>query len=255
MTRARRPVARTRAVGVVVPVRNEERLLASALGAIDLAFSRLDPWGLDCRTVIVLNGCTDGSAAIARRWAVELAERGGPHRSVVLQSVSAGVGIARAAGCAALLRRWRNLDPHGIWLSSTDADSRVPPTWLAAQIEAHERGVDLWTGRVEVDDWSPYHEETASLWSEVYDRERTPVHGASLGCNAHEYLSVGGFRSLETGEDRALYESMVARGARMHQDGEVKVITSARREARAPDGFSGALAAIDDDVGGRALIV
>jgi hypothetical protein len=235
-------------------VHNEERLLAAALGAIDLAFSPLDPCGIDCRVAIVLDGCTDDSAAIAARWASELAERGGPHRSLVLQSPSAGVGIARAAGCAALLRGWRNLDPRGIWLSSTDADSRVPPTWLAAQIEAHERGADLWMGRVEVEDWSQYQEETASLWSTIYDRERTPVHGANLGCNAYEYLSVGGFRSLETGEDRALYESLVARGARMHQDGEVKVISSARRQARAPAGFSGALAAIDDDVGGRALI-
>jgi glycosyltransferase involved in cell wall biosynthesis len=244
-----RQVVRTKAIGVVVPVHNEERLLASALAAIDDSFSRMDSRGIRLLTAIVLDGCTDDSAAIARRWTTELARRVGAPRSLVVHGSRAGVGHARSAGCAALLRRWRDLDPRGIWLASTDADSQVPPSWLSAQVEAHERGIDLWAGRVAVEDWSDHDEATASRWSEAYDAESAPIHGASLGVNAHTYLSVGGFGSLVTGEDRALYEAVVAVGANVHEDDDVKVITSGRRHARAPSGFSDALTNFND--GGR----
>ena len=56
---------RTRAVGVVVPVHNEEEHLGCALAAIDRAFSEVMHMGIECRTAIVLDGCSDGSATIA----------------------------------------------------------------------------------------------------------------------------------------------------------------------------------------------
>jgi hypothetical protein len=152
------------------------------------------------------------------------------------------------------LRRWRHLHPSGVWLASTDADSQVPSAWLRTQVEAHERGIDLWTGRVAVEDWSDYDDATASRWKAAYDAERDPIHGASLGVNARTYLSVGGFASLTTGEDRALYDAIVATGADVHHDDEVRVITSGRRQARAPAGFSDALITFHEDVRNGALI-
>ena len=233
---------RTKAVGVLVPVHNEEELLGSALAAIERAFSEVMHRGIECRTAIVLDGCCDQSATIARRWARSLARLEAPHRSaLVLRCRSAGVGEARRLGAAALLRKWRALNPGNIWLATTDADSRVPPGWLAAQLAAHEFGADLWTGRVTVEDWSPYEEETARLWNEAYDAEQVPVHGASLGFNAQMYLDAGGFASLGTGEDRALHQAILAVGGRACEDMELRVITSGRRMARAPQGFAHAL--------------
>jgi glycosyltransferase involved in cell wall biosynthesis len=243
---------RTKAVGIVVPVHNEERLLEPALAAIDEAVS-LVPSGVACLTALVLNGCTDDSASIARRWARDLEQRQGRHRSSVLRCRSAGVGSARRAGCSLVLRKWRHLDPGGMWLATTDADSRVPPSWLTTQLEAHERGFDLWSGRVAVEDWSLYHEETATRWNEVYAAESAPIHGANLGFNAQAYRSVGGFRLLLTGEDRALYDAIVASGAPACRDDTVRVLTSSRRHARAPAGFAHALTTFDDDVRGTEL--
>ena len=242
-------VVRTKAVGVVVPVHNEEELLGPALGAIECAFSEVMHRGIEGRTAIVLDGCSDNSATIARHWARSLARLKVPHQSVVvLPRRSTGVGEARRLGAAALLRKWRRLSPRNIWLATTDADSRVPPAWLSAQVAAHECGADVWTGRVTVEDWSPYAERTARLWNEAYDAERMPIHGASLGFNAQMYLEAGGFASLGTGEDRALHEAILAAGGCALEDMELRVITSGRRRARAPLGFAHALTSFDDDV-------
>ena len=106
-------VVRTKAVGVVVPVHNEEELLGPALGAIECAFSEVMHRGIEGRTAIVLDGCSDNSATIARHWARSLARRKVPHQSVVvLPRRAACVGEARRLGAAALLRKWRRLSPR-----------------------------------------------------------------------------------------------------------------------------------------------
>jgi hypothetical protein len=239
---------RTKAVGVVMPVHNEEELLGPALGALELAFSEVMHGGIECRTAVVLDGCSDDSASIARHWTRSLNRLEGPHRSVVLRGPSTGVGEARKSGVATLLRKWRTLSPRNIWLATTDADSRVPSGWLAAQLEAHEFGADVWTGRVTVEDWAPYGEGTAQLWNEAYDAEQLPIHGASLGFNAQMYLDAGGFASLDTGEDRALHQAILAAGGRALEDMELRVITSGRTLARAPLGFAHALSSFYESV-------
>jgi glycosyltransferase involved in cell wall biosynthesis len=241
-------VVRTAAVGVVVPVHNEEELLRPALAAIARACSEVTERGIECRTAVVLDGCSDGSEAIARRWTRSLARLEGPHRSVVLRGHSTGVGAARRLGAATLLRKWRTRDPRNIWLATTDADSRVPREWLVAQVAAHEVGADVWTGRVAVEDWSPYGATTALRWNEAYDGEAVPVHGASLGFNARMYLDVGGFAALHTGEDRALHQAILDAGGRACHDMDLRVTTSGRRQARAPLGFAHALSSFDEDL-------
>jgi hypothetical protein len=236
---------RTAAVGVVLPVHNEEDLLADALEAIDHAFDHIVHLGTACRTVIVLDACSDASAMITRRWVRELRRRGGPHDAVVARSRSASVGPARRAGASALLRAWSRTDPRHIWLATTDADSRVPERWLVAQMAAHEGGADVWAGRVEVEDWANFRPGTAVTWQASYDREVVPVHGASLGFNAQMYLNAGGFTAVKTGEDRALYRAIVDGGGAACADVEVRVVTSGRRQARAPMGFAAVLTALD----------
>jgi glycosyltransferase involved in cell wall biosynthesis len=246
--------ARTAAVGVIVPVHNEEELLGAALGAIARAVTEVTDRGIECWTAIVLDGCSDGSEAIARHWTRSLNRLKGRHRCVVLRCQATGVGGARRLGASALLRKWRARDPGRIWLATTDADSRVPPEWLVAQLAAHEADADVWTGRVVVDDWSPYGELTAFLWNHAYDDEELPVHGASLGFNAQMYLNAGGFAALRTGEDRALHHAILDVGGCAHHDMELRVITSGRRQARAPLGFAHALSSFDEDLRNGELI-
>ncbi|MGH3167662.1 MAG: glycosyltransferase, partial [Trebonia sp.] len=96
-------------------------------------------------------------------------------------------------------------------------------------------------------DWSGHPARVRTLFRKRYGAgeaagEHSNVHGANLGFRAAAYLRAGGFPHVPTGEDHALVASLTAAGSRVLRTGTMPVVTSARREARAPDGFSGYLA-------------
>lgn len=241
MRRSRVPLARTSALGAVVPVHNEQELLGQSLAALTKAFNQLARRDVRRGLVVVLDACSDASDEIVRRWRDGLGRPCGGLEVAVINETSYNVGRARALGCATLLDRWSGIDPSRIWLATTDADSEVPQDWLVNQLEQHEAGVDHWFGRVAVADWSPHRDETKLRWELEYAREARPIHGANLGFNAAAYLAVGGFASVETCEDRRLHEALVALGAPAYFDATTHVVTSSRRRGRAPHGFANAL--------------
>ena len=233
--------ARTLAVGVVVPVHNEQELLGDALAALYRAFEQLSRWKPSLRAVVVLDECSDLSEELSKEWQRILARNQSLLEVTVVSCAAKNVGIARELGCRVLLAEWPRIERARIWMATTDADSRVPKDWLTAQVAQHELGVDYWSGRVSVADWSERLGETKQRWQNEYDREDQPVHGANMGFNAAVYLSEGGFEPLETGEDRALHNALIAHGACTYFDSVLPVVTSARRRARAPLGFAHAL--------------
>jgi glycosyltransferase involved in cell wall biosynthesis len=216
-------------VGVVVPAHDEQDLLGGCLDAL----ARAARWVSDraaVRTLVVLDACRDRSAEVARA-----------HGVATLVIADRCVGRARDAGCAALL------DGPGArpgWLATTDADSRVPPDWLLAQLEARARPADARVGAVYVEDWSEQSPAAAHWFSDVYDDAGDPhphVHGANLGVRAEAYRACGGFHGLATGEDVALVDALDAGGFRVHRTRRSPVLTSGRRIARAQGGFAGRL--------------
>jgi hypothetical protein len=66
--------------------------------------------------------------------------------------------------------------------------------------------------------------------------------------DAATYHRLGGFPTVRTGEDRGLVARALTAGARIHHDSTVKVVTSARRDARAPAGFAHALSVFEERV-------
>lgn len=240
---------RTLAVGVVIPVHNEEELLDAALTSLVRAFAELSGWGLQLRAVIVLDSCVDESARVAKHWMHQLRRRHRSLKATIVRSSHHNVGLARQLGCSSLLERWADVDQARIWLATTDADSRVPQDWLRTQVLHHEAGVDAWCGRVSVVDWSNHLVETATLWQSAYEAEPQPVHGTSLGFNAEMYCAAGGFRALHSGEDRALRRDLANIGAVVYYDSSLRVQTSGRRQARAPLGFAHALNVIESSLG------
>jgi len=238
-------LTRTRAVGVVVPVHNEEELLGLALSSLEEALLALRRWKLEIGVAVVLDSCSDASGQVVEDWMEQIHRRRRSPMVLVLKCEARNVGVARGLGCAALLDRWSHLDVRDIWLATTDGDSRVPKEWLTTQVIEHETGADLWTGRVAVSDWSSYRRETGEKWQALYDAEENPIHGTSLGFNASIYLDVGGFPSLETSEDRELHRLLIASGAQSRHDSSLHVLTSARRNARAPRGFAHSLELVD----------
>jgi glycosyltransferase involved in cell wall biosynthesis len=226
------------AVGVIVPAHNEAAVLSDCLRAIDEALGALDG-KVQSLAVVVLDACSDGSERIAKRWARETSRR-------VLKVDFRNVGRARAAGMAHALDAFAAHERSRIWLTTTDADSIVPPTWLDEQTRLASQGAHAVAGSIRVDDWSDYPPHVGARFAEFYepagsDDTHRHVHGANLGIRADAYVNAGGFAPLATGEDHALWGAL--HPAARVSSRRIVVTTSARKRGRAPRGFSAFLAA------------
>lgn len=210
-------------IGIVVPVHNEEACLEDCLEALLKAVGHPRLGGETVRVVMVLDACRDGSAAIARRYPVTVLEVAGPN-----------VGVARHAGAQWLLARGAR------WLAFTDADSRVSDDWLASQCSV---GSDVVCGGIRLAEW----ERLPVAWRQrylAYDHGVQRIYGANLGVCALAYQAVGGFRPLRCHEDVQLVRALQAGGYRIAWDCTARVTTSAREEARAPEGFGALMRAL-----------
>lgn len=222
---------RVDAVAVVIPARNEEELLPGCLDAVARAVEELRRTypGLPCRTFVVLDACRDQSAAVVAG-----------RRDTTAVTVEAGVvGVARAAGVRAAAGWAEAAGSTAPWVAGTDADTVVPPHWLATQVALAGGGVDLVVGTVEprADDLSP---AVVAAWRARHTLAdgHAHVHGANLGFSLDAYDAVGGFAPLPTHEDVELVRSIRASGRAWVASGAIPVTTSGRRVARAPDGFA-----------------
>jgi glycosyltransferase involved in cell wall biosynthesis len=227
-----------RALGVVVPAHTEQDRLPSCLASLRRA-ARAVP-GTPVHLIVVADASRDRTDQVARR--------GG---AVVITTAARSVGAARAAGVREVLRRTAHLDPADVWLATTDADTLVPACWLHQQVRYASQGWDAVVGTIQVADWSGYPPRTRSLFRERYEgiegaaAKHSHVHGANLGFRASAYLSAGGFPALPTAEDHALVAALTAGGSRVLRTRALPVVTSARRESRAPDGFSDYLVGLE----------
>jgi hypothetical protein len=247
---------RARSIGIVLPVHDEEVLLGAALAALESAVDQVAA-DIPCHTVLVFDQCRDRSPNIATIWRRNLRTHRRHHLVTEIEISAANVGSARRTGCAAVLAAAARsgIPPGSIWLATTDADSTVPQHWLSTQLARHDAGADVWSGTVAVHDWTGWRDSTAAEWHRQYEAELEPAHGASLGFNGQVYLSVGQFEHLASGEDRSFLRAASAYGAHCCFDRSAPVVTSARLNARAPDGFSEALWRIEEQVGGYAPAV
>lgn len=215
------------AAGVVIPAHNEQDLLPSCLTAARQAAAEV---ALPVHLVVVADACTDRTAAVARA-----------HGAAVLETRARCVGAARRAGVRQVLHATRRIDPAAVWIATTDADTRVPRSWLHRQLRFAGLGWKAVVGTVTVDDWADQPPRVQRLFARQYQagQEHHPhVHGANLGFAADAYLAVGGFRPLPTAEDHALVDDLLAARVPLMRTAQIPVVTSARSSARAPRGFA-----------------
>ncbi len=231
--------------GVVLPVHDEEELALAALDSIDRAIAGVSDHFVTTGIAIVLDACSDRSSELVTEWRYRSFHRDANRFVEIVTTNVANVGHARKLGCAALLRTWAGIPPAAIWLASTDADSEVPRDWMSGQLKARREGGQVWVGPVSVHDWSGRVAGTAEAWRRQYEIECRPIHGANFGIDAATYLDAGGFAEMSTGEDRDLFERTIALGAVVRHDPQLRVVTSSRRRARAPEGFAHALSSIE----------
>ena len=206
-------------IGVVIPVYNEERLLARCIASIQKSARCVLLGAEPVEIVVVLDSCTDKSHVIASRRNV-----------MILAGDLRNVGAARALGAGYCLKR------KARWLAFTDADTVVAPGWLAGQLQ---QKCDAVCGTVHVGDWEDHASSTrrhfASYYSDL-DGHRH-IHGANLGVSAAAYQQAGGFLPLACSEDVALVEALQRCGASIAWSAAPRVMTSARKEFRCAGGF------------------
>ena len=242
---------------VCIPARNEaERLprLLRALAAQD-GFSAAAP----LKVVVVVNNCTDGTVE-----AVRALEGAGALDTLSLRLIEATFPAAEAhVGTA----RRRALDAGADWLESegapagalltTDADARLAPGWVAANLRALEQA-EIVGGRLVIDDegaadssLAAFHARVERYWSGVRALEDAldpPPHdpaprhgdhtGGSLALRASLYRAVGGLPALSRGEDNALVGAVQRAGGRLRHCPDVSVLVSARTAGRAEGGMA-----------------
>ncbi|MEO5981118.1 MAG: glycosyltransferase [Pedococcus sp.] len=229
-------MSRLLSMAVVVPARDEERVLAGCLASVDLARRSLEQSRPDVAVtvLVVLDRCVDRSASLAAQ-----------HPGVDTLVVSVGcVGAARAAGAALVLAG--SADTGRLWLASTDADSVVPPHWLEAQADLADSGRDLVLGTVE-----PVGVDAHLLgrWARRHRlRDGHPhVHGANLGVRASRYVEVGGFPGVGLHEDVLLAAAVKATGASWVATDATRVQTAGRLDGRVSGGFATYLRELADE--------
>ncbi len=243
---------------VVVPARDEAPRIAACLRA--LAEQRdLQPQAYE--VIVVLDGCRDATAEVVAQFAAEETQLA---LHAVELPVAHGVGRARRHGMDLACERLLELGREDGLIASTDADSVVAGDWLARQLEMSRRGARAIGGQIELDPQEALllsdealaerkrrsSERMASILGHGGAQlgARTEHHqfsGASLALTAEAYRACGGLPVRAALEDEALELELRALGIPIHRSRSVRVMTSARRDGRAPRGLARDLARSD----------
>ncbi len=240
---------RPRAVAVAIPACNEAELIGPCLAALAAAAAQS---AVRVTVVVFVNNSHDATFAAAR--AVHHPALEPVVIDAVLPPERAHAGGARRA---ALDRAAALLPPDGV-LMTTDADSVVDASWIAANLAEIDAGVDAVAGIVAFDaagraalpplpgrdlEWrlAALQARLAALLDPV-PHDPWPNHiwvwGASIALTLAAYRAVGGLPVVALAEDRALAAALERHDLRLRHSHAPVVYTSARQAGRAPGGFA-----------------
>lgn len=233
---------------VCVPARNEAERLPRLLTALATQTVRT------VAIVVSLNNTTDHSRDVI----ADVCSRH-PGLDVVVDEVTFAPADAHAGSA-----RRRVMDaaadiagPDGLLLT-TDADARPPQNWVAENITAMSRGMDIVGGRIFQDHDEPVNAPLAALcaraddyWAQVRAIEDAidpvawdppPRHGdhtgASLCITTAAYRRCGGVPAIRSGEDRMLVKAVLRQGGRLAHPVEIWTRVSPRLVGRATGGMA-----------------
>jgi glycosyltransferase involved in cell wall biosynthesis len=252
-------------VSVIIPAKDEAQTIAATLTALanqtDLNGQPLNP--LTYEIIVLANNCTDESATIARQFAQQHPDLVLHIAEMTLPPDRAYIGhVRKMLMDEAYLRLMSVGRSRGI-IASTDGDTIVSATWIAAILHEIGSGVDAVGGRILTDRHSrqALHPQAKShflqevgyrslvtqvefhLDPDPYDP--LPRHyqhyGASLAVTAEMYAKAGGIPPVRTPEDEAFYQALLQVDARFRHSPLVQVTTSARLSGRSPVGLAAQL--------------
>lgn len=200
----RRPV--TRMISVIIPAHNEEAYLGATLEAL-----RNQSYGW-FEVIVVVNGCTDRTAEIAR---------GRCHRLIVLSQKS--LGVARNLG-ARMAR--------GEILLFLDADTLLEPMTLRRIAEDFTRDCSTGTVRGAPDQERLSYKMIYGFKNLVHSAGLHPGSSGVILCWKDHFVQMGGFdEGLEVRENSELMRRLRNLG-RYRYIGDITARTSMRRYER-----------------------
>lgn len=247
---------------VAIPVKDETARLPACLTALAAQTDKVGAIASGSFHVFIFaNNCSDGSAELARDWGSRL------HLPLCvveafLPPERAHAGHARRAAMD-LAETWfgKRGIKDGVILT-TDADSRVPPGWIANNLAAIDAGADAVLGRLALDEegdllpdalhrrgWleGSYEALLTELSATIDPIKWNPwphhatISGASLALTIESYRRVGGLPRVPLGEDKALVAQLLHHDRKIRFDPAIQVITSGRVNGRAPGGVADTL--------------
>ncbi|MGL5805142.1 MAG: glycosyltransferase [Xenococcaceae cyanobacterium] len=254
----------------IVPARNEAENIEATLQALrDQIDLEGKPFDKNRYEIIVLaNNCTDNSAAIARRFARENPKLNLHVIEKTLSPDRAYIGWVRKLLMDEAFRRLSLIGKNRGVIASTDGDTKVSPTWLAAILDEIKQGADAVGGRIVTNfrermaldkvtrlyflRYVGYRYLVAQLeaFIDPHSIDVFPRHhqnfGANLAVTAQMYAKVGGLPAVRTPEDVAFYQALIRADANFRHSTQVRVSTSARMVGRAPAGLAKRLNELND---------
>jgi Glycosyl transferase family 2 len=252
-------------VSVIIPAKDEAQMIVATLTALanqtDLNGQPLNP--LTYEIIVLANNCIDESATIARQFAKQHPDLVLHVAEVTLPPDRAHIGYVRKMLMDEAYLRLMYLGRSRGIIASTDGDTQVSGTWIAAILHEIGSGVDAVGGRILTDRHSrqALHPQVKSHFlQEVGYRslvaqvefhidpdpfDPLPRHyqhyGASLAVTAEMYAKAGGIPPVRTPEDEAFYQALLRVDARFRHSPLVQVTTSARVAGRSPVGLAAQL--------------
>lgn len=167
-------------LGVVIPAHDDAEHIAanvrSVLASLDAAVAAGKVVRDESFVVVCAYGCRDRTLPIALR-----ALRG--YGTVVTTEVAHSPSAARRRGAREVLDRLEVRTGEHCWLLTTDADTKVPESWVLSHLREAERGAAAVAGEVRGADRSLTHSDGLS---------RNPC--TNLGVRADAYLHAGGWQ-------------------------------------------------------------
>lgn len=246
---------------VAVPVCNEaDRILRclEALSAQRSLSGHLLPAGLT-RVVLLTNNCTDRSYELVQHHMDEL-EVAISLFDVVMPKSKRNAGKARRLVNHAAIELL--VSEQGL-LFMTDADSAVPPHWIASYRRLLRNGYEAVAGSValhptdcdQLDAALRARGQLEATYTELLDQLDTlidpiphdpwPRHynasGANIAVRLDALAEIPDFPDVACGEDRLFIRSLEAHGRRVRHDCDTRVLTSGRLIGRAKGGMADTL--------------
>ena len=206
-------------VSVILPAKNEAKLLPAALASIAAQNYPLD----QIEAIVASNGSSDGTIEVAAAIGADFAANGGPLVRVV-RTHRSGISLAKNLGAAAAAGRW---------LVFMDADSRMSPELLATVAVRASAGEVAASIRIVADGRDPI--DHAFFWVIENGKRLVRSRANMFWCESGLFQRLGGFdETLHHAEDLDFLSRARRSGVRVgHIHGEW-IATSPRRLHRGP---------------------